>query len=188
MSTPIALIRVIYSTRPDRDGNRYHAQRITSTATGESVLISYRNEPDACTYTARTAGGYEVETIEVPVGQRELRRISGAGAIMEHMAQGAVWRLLPPEYGAPGLAKRLRRLVDTIELGVNAENDGSLCEERRYAKTNNARIAREDLAALVAAFGATCSFPGIYPMLEAGVTCITIGPDGDAGARWLYAL
>jgi len=159
---PIQVVVNTQSTRPDRNGNRYHAATITALS-GESYHLCHVDGDRSVPLMLHGLGleWSEIHQSETTVGTRELSR-QGA---LEHHAAPFLWHMIPRPRAIPLLGSRLAGVIRDLERCAEVENDGSLPESYRLQHERIADKAREFLVGLCAVHGAGIDFPGIFPLI-----------------------
>lgn len=160
---PIRVIIETLSTLTDRNGNRYHAARVTSLE-GKSLMVSHvggdRNIP--IMFSRMGLGHSEIHETQTTLGYRKLVAVS-KGQPMEHQLKGAMWHMLPLGVATGALSAWLAEKCVHIEKSVVAENDGSLPESYRLSMERHGEACREAIASVCADHGIQVSYPGIFP-------------------------
>ena len=159
---PIQVIVNTQSTRPDRNGNRYHAATITTLA-GESYHLCHVDDARNAPLMLHGLGleWSEIHQSETTVSKRELNR---PGAL-EHHAKPCLWHMIPLARAVPLLVASLASVLKDLERCAEVENDGSLPESYRLQHERIADMAHAFLAELCAAHGTTMDWPGIFPLI-----------------------
>jgi hypothetical protein len=178
------------STETDRNGNRYHIERLTMVHDGSSITVPHASSGNV-RYMLRNVGvsAHEIYDTDATVGKRDLANAEKYASLVvhEHVLRATIWAYLDPCHRVELLAAWLAKLSSDIMSADETMNDGQASEAARRNAEIHADTCRQRLQSWATAKGWKLSWPGIHASIEMpSVRWHTLCPETAADVAAAY--